>query len=90
MKLLLTAIYDHKVMAFTSVMTFRAKGEAIRSFSDAVADKNSMLSRYPADYSLMHLGTFDDNTGGVDPLMVPETIIRAEECVATPEFAPRS
>lgn len=60
MKLLAFSIYDEKVRAFNSPYFAPSIGHAARSFGDAVNDGDTTLSRHPLDYSLYHVGEFDD------------------------------
>lgn len=63
--LLVCAIMDSKVGAFSPPMYFRSKGEAVRAFLDALSDTSTTLSKHPRDYQLFLLGTFDDQSGGL-------------------------
>lgn len=63
MKLLACAILDKQVMAFMPVFFVRAKGEAIRHFMDACADKNAPFAKHPGDYELFVLADYDDVSG---------------------------
>lgn len=69
----LFAIYDHKVGSYGQLMPFRSKGEAIRSFSDAVGDVKSDFCRHPEDYVLFQMAEYDDNSGlvvaGMEPVI---------------------
>lgn len=78
MILSLFSIYDKKVGAFSAPMMMRSKGEAIRSFTDAVGDAKSEFCRHPEDYLLNKIGEFDDNSGVVTPMLEP--VISALEC----------
>jgi hypothetical protein len=78
MKLLMCAVFDSKVSAYSPPFCVKTKGEAIRSFSDAVADTNTALNKHRADYRLWLVGEFDDNTGAVAPIY-PEALIGADE-----------
>lgn len=60
------AVQDKKVGAFMPVFQMRSRGEAIRSFLDALDDEKSMLFKHAEDYELFQVATFDDNTGGVN------------------------
>ena len=40
-----------------------ATGAAIRAFSDAVNDPQTVLSRHPGDYVLYQVGEFNDSDG---------------------------
>lgn len=72
-KMLMCAVRDHKVGAFSAPFVSRSRGEAIRSFGEAAQAKDSMLFKHPGDYELFSLGTWDDVTGffdggGLEPL----------------------
>lgn len=56
-------IYDNKALTFGSPFTFAHAGQALRAFQDVANDPNSMISRHPNDYSLIRIGTFDEDTG---------------------------
>lgn len=74
----IAAIYDRKVEAFSAPQLFRSKGEAIRSFMDAVKDDKTAFAAHPEDYVMMQLGTFDDGLGTIVSKVEP--IITALEC----------
>lgn len=55
---------------------------AIRSFHVSVKDSSNPLSAYPEDFSLWHLGTYNDITGklvGNDPEFVANSVQTIEE-----------
>lgn len=59
-------IYDTKVEAFHKPFHAQADGEAMRMINEAMNDENTMFAKYPGDYQLYHMGTFDDSTGKVE------------------------
>lgn len=65
MLLNLFSVFDSKVGFYMSPFFMRSKGEAIRAFIDIVNDGKSAFSMHPEDYTLFHLGTFDECTGEV-------------------------
>lgn len=65
MKLLLCTVFDSKVQAFLPPMTFRSIGEASRAFETACKDESSSFAKYPADFSFLEIGTFDELTGNI-------------------------
>lgn len=74
------SVFDNAVAAFLPVFFARSKGEAIRSFTDAVNDEKHQFSRYKADYALWWLGQFDDQTGLLAGVPTgPERVIGAHE-----------
>lgn len=60
------AIKDAKIGAFSQPYYSHTHGSALRAFSDHVNDANSQPYKHPEDYTLWHLGTFDDNTGQLE------------------------
>lgn len=78
MKLLLCAVLDKQVGAFTPPQAFRSKGEALRSFMDACAREDSNFARHAVDYVFCHLADMDDNTGEISGK--PVQLMTALEC----------
>lgn len=75
------SVYDSAVQAYMTPFFVRSKGEAIRSFSEAVNDEKHQFSKHASDYSLFALGAYDDNSGSVEGLKVPVRVITALECL---------
>lgn len=63
MKRNLYCIKDVKVSAFTSPFTMQGDVQAKRYFHEMSNDENTTLSKYPADFELFRLGSFDDSSG---------------------------
>ena len=59
------AIYDTTAMVFLNSVTFLNHGEAIRWLTSVVNDdkQETNIAKYPSQFSLWYLGTFDDETG---------------------------
>lgn len=73
MIMLAFAVHDKAVGAFLPLFFARSKGEAIRSFSTAVTQQDHQFAKNSGDYTLYHLGEFDDGNGhfeAVDPQRV--------------------
>lgn len=51
----------------------RTKGEALRSFSQAVNDEKHQIAMHPEQYELHYMGMFNDQTGEISPVE-PESI----------------
>lgn len=56
-------IYDSKTETYSPPFFMRTTGEAVRTFQDLSVDKDTSIGRYPADFTLFEVGTFDDKTG---------------------------
>lgn len=63
MNLNIYAVYDRKAEAYMNPFHAPLDGMAIRMFSQSVNDPQTMLSKYPDDFTLYRIGTFDDQTG---------------------------
>ena len=61
----LYVLYDCKSETYTAPTVNPARGQALRSFSDAVngKDQPSVLSQHPQDFTLFEIGEYDINTG---------------------------
>jgi hypothetical protein len=68
------AVRDSKVGAYSAPQVMRSDGEALRAFADAVNDKQSPMGKYPEDYSMWRIGDYDEETGIISALSVPECI----------------
>lgn len=73
------ATWDSKAEAFLQPFFFLSKGQAIRSFDDAVNDPKSQMCAHAEDFSLFHLGSFDDADASFDLLKAPVSLGRALE-----------
>lgn len=85
--LLAFAIYDAAAAAYLSPMFLDTKGMAIRSFADAVNQEDSAFGRHAADYTLFHIGSFDQRTGQLEAC-TPDSLGNALQFVVLPSSAP--
>lgn len=69
MKKLMYAVRDIKADAFMNPFPVNTPGMAERAFTDVVNDPNQPLHKHPADYQLFEVGSFDEDTGLVAPIM---------------------
>lgn len=56
-------VHDSKAQAYLPPFNLPTKEMAVRTFSDTVNDSKHPFGKHPADYTLFHIGTFDDDTG---------------------------
>ncbi|UDN67636.1 nonstructural protein [robinz microvirus RP_78] len=75
------SVRDVQAEAFMQPFFAPAIGAALRSLTDAVNDEKHEFSKHSSDYTLYHLGSFDDNTGMVIPEDTPKRIISCLELV---------
>ena len=59
-------VYDKKAAFYNYFAVFNNRAEAVRSFTLACRDKDSMLSKFPDDYDLYFLASIDERTGNVE------------------------
>lgn len=79
MEYIIITVKDNAVEAFQPVSNVRAKGEAIRSFIDAINNpQNKQLHDHPEDFDLYTVGTYDDQTGNITP-HTPERLMRGTD-----------
>jgi len=89
MRLQAFSVFDKAVGAFLPPFYVRSRGEALRGFSQAVNDEKHDFNRHAADFSLMFLGEFDDQSG-VFQTSDPVRVISAFECLAENPFTPET
>ena len=77
----IVAVRDLKASAMLHPHCQISTGVAIRSFGDAVLDKQSSISAHPQDFQFFHCGNLDDRTGIVTPLLTPELLASAIDFV---------
>lgn len=76
------SIYDQKAAAFLPPFILPRKEMAIRTFTDCVQSDDHQFGSHPEDYTLMSLGTFNDENGRYDDLL-PEVVVTGLECRIT-------
>ncbi len=74
MKQLIFAVYDSKSEMFNQPMFLKAKGEAIRAFSDEANRPDSAIYKHPGDYTLFCIGDYNVDTGLLVPLPTPTSL----------------
>lgn len=79
------SLHDIKAKAFTLPFFMDQKGQALRALDGIVNDENTQVHKYPEDFKLYKLGTFDDNSGLVCSLSTPEFLVDATDFVKTKE-----
>jgi hypothetical protein len=57
------SVWDAKTEAYMQPFFSPTLGSGIRAFMDASSDPQSIIAKHPGDFSLHHIGEFDDATG---------------------------
>lgn len=60
------AIKDLKIGSFTKPFVDTHEQNAIRGFEQVINDKQSMYAKYPEDFELWKIGSFNDESGKVE------------------------
>lgn len=81
MKLKMVVMYDSKTEAYGVPNFVVSIGGAIRGFTDEINRDapDNILHRHPHDFSLYHIGDYDDNTATFELLQQPREIARGIE-----------
>lgn len=61
------AIYDSKSKTFGQPFFSNTNGTAQRDFTNLVNDRQTQVNKYPDDFTLHHIGEYDDALGLVSP-----------------------
>jgi hypothetical protein len=70
------SIRDGKSETYNKPFTEVSNGVALRNFMTAMENEDSMIKKYPEDFSLWQVGQFDETTGEIIPAN-PECIGKA-------------
>jgi hypothetical protein len=84
----LYSIYDSASESFSPPMVEKTKGAAVRRFENEVNNPQSMLNQHPSDYTLFHIGEWDNLKGRVIPLKTPVSCGLAIEFLKKDEDTP--
>lgn len=79
MKTILFSTYDAKSKCFSAPFSMLTIGMALREFEEASRNPNSILSKYPNDFSLYEIGTYDDSNAIVENKIPMNLIAVASE-----------
>lgn len=82
MVLKMYSIRDSKAEVFNTPFFQKTHGEAERSFAELCKDEKSFVAKYPDDYDLYYLGTYDDQTGKMDTIETPQHVVKAVQMTA--------
>lgn len=79
MKVSMFSVHDSALKGYLQPFFLAGKGVAFRSFQDEVNKPDSRFGAHPDDYTLVYLGSFDDETGAFDIPSTPEKIVVARD-----------
>lgn len=81
----LFAIKDHKSGIFLQPNFQKSIPDALRSWEIISNEGDSMVSRFPNDFRLYHLGDFDEQTGEISILAHPSDLGSAADFKRAPD-----
>ena len=73
MKLQIFTVYDSAAQAYLQPFFLKARGQAVREFSDMVNKDGHQFWKHPQDYTLFYLGEYDEESGTFDTV-TPESL----------------
>lgn len=59
-------VYDSKAEAYLNPFHMNTNGEALRAWKAAVKDPQTNFNKFPSDFTLFEIGTYDSNTGSYE------------------------
>lgn len=74
MILQIIAVLDQKAHTFANPFFVAHEDLAKRSFQEAAKSPGNMINKYPADFTLYHLGAFDDASARFDLFPQPRLL----------------
>jgi hypothetical protein len=80
MQLEIYSIYDSKEEIYYQPHYFLNHDVALRTFGD-MANEETKISKHPEDYTLWHLGSYEDSSATIKPLKTKKCIAHANEHV---------
>ncbi|WNK14711.1 MAG: nonstructural protein [Microvirus sp.] len=82
------SIYDSKGLVFHAPFYQTSSPAAVRLFSDLINDPSTSLYKHPLDYTLWHVGSYDDQTGALTPLSPVRHVVDGNSLAATNSIQP--
>ncbi len=74
-------VYDEKSKAYLQPFFSQSDGTAIRAITDCVYNRDHVFSKHPADFTLFHLGSYDDSNSSFKLLPAPAVLATLIELV---------
>jgi len=95
MKLVVFSIYDSKSHIYEKPFYMNHRMEALRAFESTVNDPNTSINKWPEDFTLFELGTYENITGTFELLPTPLSLgvaiqyLKAQPKIDAAQGAPR-
>lgn len=78
------SVHDSKAEAYFNPIFFKTAGEAIRAFETTCRDVESQFNKYPADFTLVELGEYNEQDASIKSHATPRILSNAAEFVLKP------
>lgn len=78
-KLHVVCAYDGKIGAYVNPFLVDHLGQALRAWDEGVNDGKSMAAKFPHDFILYEIATFDTSSGVYDCIVPPKQLATALE-----------
>lgn len=75
------SVYDQKARYFSAPFTSSTEETAVRDFARAVSDTRSMVDKFPQDYELHLLGSFNELSGEIEPVSIPKLLAKGADYI---------
>lgn len=79
MKKEMYSIFDKKAGLYAAPFVDINKGSAIRAIGEFIKRGDHTAAKYPEDFQLVHLGSFDEESGEVTPEAIPVIVMGLQE-----------
>ena len=64
-------VFDSKAERFLRPFFAENTAVALRSFQELIRTHDHQFNKFPEDYALFHIGSYDEKTGELTPLPAP-------------------
>lgn len=89
MRKILVSVWDKKAKSYGPILAYAAEAVAVREFGEVACDEKSTLSKYPGDFELHAVGSFDEmNEGQPVQGYEPIVIVTAQAVIAARASGP--
>lgn len=82
------SIFDTKTGLYMQPFYMRTQGEAMRALMSVMQDVNHNFAKYPSDFVLFRLGTYDESSACFEMLNAPHSVCGLIELVAQQQQLP--
>lgn len=78
------SLFDLKMKEYGNLVLGQNDEVIVRAMRDGIAGSGSSVDKYPDDFELHYLGTFNPETGAVTVVMTPELVAKVGDVLRGP------